>query len=98
MNKGLFFLKCAVFGLFALTVFGLITMFLWNWLIPLLFNGPVITFWQAMGLLLLTKLLFWGFGGKSHSHNCYPTSNAHQEHPWKQRFYEKFSNMTPEER
>ena len=96
MNKGLFFLKCAVFGLLALTVFGFITMLLWNWLVPLLFNGPVITFWQSMGLLVLSKLLFWGLGGKSHSGNCYTA--PHQEHPWKQRFYEKFSSMTPEER
>jgi len=29
------------------------TMSLWNWLIPLLFHGPVITFWQTVGLIVL---------------------------------------------
>jgi hypothetical protein len=36
---------------------------LWNWLVPELFNGPVITFWQAAGILLLSKMLFGRMGG-----------------------------------
>jgi hypothetical protein len=32
--------------------------FLWNWLIPLLFGLPAITFWQAMGLTALCRILF----------------------------------------
>ena len=31
---------------------------LWNVLIPQLFNGPIITFWQMLGLWALAKLLF----------------------------------------
>ena len=41
-------------------VFVSVVMYLWNWLIPDLFNGPVITFWQAFGLILLSKILFGG--------------------------------------
>ena len=57
------FAKCAVLGLLAITLLGVVTMLLWNWLVPDLFNGPVITYWQALGLLVLSKILFWGWGG-----------------------------------
>src|SRR6478609_10879411 len=50
----------AVFG----TAFVLATQYLWNWIVPALFAGPVITFWQALGLLVLSKILFSGFGSK----------------------------------
>lgn len=33
-------------------------MWLWNWLIPELFNGPTITFWQSAGLFILSNILF----------------------------------------
>ncbi len=35
---------------------------LWNWLLPSLFGTPEITFWQALGLLVLCRILFGGFG------------------------------------
>ena len=42
-------------------VIGLLSIFpimwLWNWLVPSLFNGPEITFWQTAGLYLLINLL-----------------------------------------
>ena len=31
---------------------------LWNWLIPTIFNLPMITFWQALGLNMLAGILF----------------------------------------
>ena len=42
-----------VFGALA----GWVVMTLWNWLIPALFTGPVIGFWQALGILVLSKIL-----------------------------------------
>ncbi len=33
---------------------------LWNWLIPDLFNGLVLTYWQTAGLFLLSKILLTG--------------------------------------
>jgi len=33
-------------------------MVLWNWIMPLIFDLPEITFWQACGLQLLATLLF----------------------------------------
>lgn len=34
------------------------TMYLWNWLMPKLFNLTTVTYWQAWGLSLLASLLF----------------------------------------
>lgn len=79
-----------------LTLMGLATMTLWNWLVPALFNGTVITFWQAIGVLALAKLLTgfagwgrWGHRGwYGHGHHGY----------WRKRWDEKMATMTPEER
>lgn len=67
------------------TAIGLLVMSLWNWLVPDLFNGPQITFWQALGLFLLSKLLF-GFPGKK--------GGGHWKHKWKH----KMANMSPDEK
>lgn len=61
MKKLLKVLKFLIFASIFLLVGGLITMVLWNSLIPLLFQGPVLTFWQTIGLLILSKILFGGF-------------------------------------
>ena len=46
-------------ALFAAAFFllGYITMHLWNWLMPELFHLPVINFYQAIGLVVLSKIL-----------------------------------------
>ena len=74
----------------AALVLVLLTFFvmnLWNWLMPALFGWKVITFWQAAGLLILSKILFGGFrggrGGPGH---------------WRRRMRDRWENMTPEER
>ena len=89
MNKGGIIFKWVALGLIAIAAVGTVTMLLWNWLVPVLFNGPEINFFQALGLLLLSKILFWGFG-KHHGHGKSPY--------WKERFYEKFSSMSQEQR
>jgi len=48
-------------GILAITIFGLGVMSLWNWLIPALFGGKLITFWQALGMLVLSRILVGGF-------------------------------------
>lgn len=50
------------FILFALAIaaFGYITMYLWNWIMPYLFQLPVIDFYMAIGLVILSKILFGG--------------------------------------
>jgi hypothetical protein len=83
--------KAVVFGVVAFTVFTAATMYLWNWLVPALFHGPVIEFWQALGLLILGRLLFGGFG---HGHR----GHCKGRHYWRKHWQEKMANMTPEER
>jgi hypothetical protein len=89
MKRGWWIGKFLVFGLAMLVLIGVVTMSLWNWLVPVLFSGPVITFWQALGLLALSKILFWTFGGKSHSQH---------RGSWKYYWKSKWDNMTPGDR
>jgi hypothetical protein len=63
---------------------GWVVMALWNWLVPnLFFGGKEISYMQAMGVLVLSKILFGGFRG----HGCHGR--------WKQH---RLENMSPEER
>jgi hypothetical protein len=90
MKRGKWILKALVAGFVFILVAGTVVMLLWNWLVPSLFNGPAISFLQALGLLLLSKILFSGWGGHRWRHAGGP--------PWRQRLHEKWSSMTPEER
>lgn len=89
MNKGWRILKWVTVAILFVVLFGGLVTVLWNWLVPVLFNGPVITFWQALGLLLLAKILLGGFG-KGH----WGGGGPH----WKHRYHQKLSSMSPEER
>lgn len=70
-----------------LAVGGEVVLHLWNWLLPGLFGWKAITFWQALGLLALCRILFGSFGG-GHGRG----SN------WRRRMDQRWQNMTPEER
>ena len=41
-----------------IVILGYPLMLLWNWLIPTIFGLPEITLWQALGLSLLSTILF----------------------------------------
>jgi hypothetical protein len=45
---------------------GSLVQWLWNWLMPLLFGLREVTFWQAVGILALSRILFGGFGFGGH--------------------------------
>jgi len=61
------FFAMAIAGIVGIAVIGGLVMLLWNWLIPTLFTGAgQIDYWRALGLLLLSKLLFGG--GRGHWH------------------------------
>lgn len=45
-----------------IAVGGVAVLQLWNWLLPPLFGVPEVTFWQALGILALCRILFGGFG------------------------------------
>jgi hypothetical protein len=51
----------AVLFVVVLAGVGFLVMGLWNWLMPALFGLKLITYWQAVGLLILSKILFGGF-------------------------------------
>ena len=54
----------AIMGIVALGIlFGFVIMWLWNWLMPALFGLSLITYWQAVGLFILAKILIGGCGG-----------------------------------
>ena len=67
-------------------VFGLAVKWLWNWLMPALFGLGAITYWQAFGIVILTKLLFGSFG----HHHDKPDS-------FKSKFHEKWHRSFGEE-
>jgi hypothetical protein len=82
-------LKVAVVVVIVLGVVSFVAMSLWNWLVPALFAGPKVTYWQALGLLVLSRLLFGGMhhrGPFGHG----PFGRRHLHAHWK--------HMTPEER
>jgi len=60
--------KIAAMGAAAVTALGFVVMSLWNWLAPAVFGGHAIGFWQALGLLVLTRILFGGFRGRPGGH------------------------------
>jgi hypothetical protein len=57
----------AILGIVLFTfIGGAIVMLLWNWLLPPLFGWHLITFWQALGILVLCRILFGGLGRHGH--------------------------------
>jgi len=56
--------RILAFGIVAVAVFGFLLMSLWNWLIPSLTGWHTLGFVQALGLLVLCRILFGGFGGR----------------------------------
>ena len=80
-------LKFFVLAVLAVAVLSIVVMSLWNWLMPAIFGSRLITFWQALGLLVLARILFGRFGGG-------PGRRMH----WRRRMMERWNQMTPEER
>ena len=59
-----------VLGISALAIlFGFVIMWLWNWLMPELFGLPALTYWQAVGIFILGRIIF-GSSGSGSSSNC----------------------------
>jgi hypothetical protein len=87
----------AVVG-FVLFVFlgGEVVRLLWNALLPPLFGWPAVTFWQALGLLALCRILFGGFGSRGHSAG--PRFRHRLAERMADRMAERCASMTPEER
>lgn len=89
IKRGALIIPIFIGGLF---LFTWIIMLLWNGILPGVITGvKVITYWQAMGILVLSKILFSGFG-RRHGGGGWRNKEKWME------MKEKFSAMTPEER
>ena len=72
---------------FLALLFGYIVMLLWNWLMPVLFGLTTITFLQAVGIVILARLIFGGFKhGKSETERHKPVKNRFFDR-WKDEFH-----------
>jgi hypothetical protein len=74
---------------------GELVMHLWNWLLPALFKWPQITFWQAVALLALCRILFGGLGIRG-GRGSHMRGRMGERMRW--RMQERWEQMTPEER
>lgn len=75
-------------GLFAISG---VVMWLWNAILPSVITGvTTLTYWQAMGILVLSKILFAGFrfGGHRKTHQHFAQNG----------FKSKFMEMSDEEK
>ncbi|MFO1425459.1 MAG: hypothetical protein U1F11_00490 [Steroidobacteraceae bacterium] len=88
-------LAMLVLGIAAIALFTLLVMSLWNALVPPLFHGPLLSFWQAAGLLVLSRILFGGL--RSGGHRGPPWARGRGGHG-RAAMLERWSKMTPEER
>jgi len=77
--------KIALMAVAGIAALGWVVMLLWNWLMPALFAGAAaVDYVQALGILLLSRILFGGFRGGCHGR-------------WKEH-RQRWESMTPEER
>ena len=79
--------KFVVMAAVFLAVLSFVVMRLWNWLMPELFGLHALNYWQALGLLVLSKILLGGLRG-----------GAGAKMYWRRRMMERWEKMTPEER
>jgi hypothetical protein len=95
-NTFYFILKAACTVVLSAVLLGFLVMYLWNWLIPSLFAGPSISFVEAIGLLVLSKILLSGFPKGKHKHcrHCGKGTRGH----WKSKLRQKLEHLNPEEK
>lgn len=90
-SRRCFLIPVVLIGLFAISA---LVMFLWNAILPAVSTLATITYWQAMGIFLLSRILFGGcrMGFRKHHRGIH----QHLEHhaPFRHRFME----MSDEER
>lgn len=79
-------LKIATIAILALGVFGLLVEGLWNWLMPALFGVRTITYWQALGVWILSRILLGGFHPRP------------SDRRWRAHLIDRWEKMSPEER
>lgn len=89
IRKAAKFLGYALLFIGVVALVGFVVMTLWNMLLPQILGVKAITFWQALGLLALCRILFGGPGGRS--------SGPYNQR-WKQKMAQRWQHLTPEQR
>ncbi len=88
VKRMIFIVPAAIVGmLLFIFIGGEIVLHLWNWLLPPLFGWRQLTFWQAVGMLTLCRVLFGGVSGRGFRRSYSG-----------RRMAERWEHMTPEER
>lgn len=88
-RKWILLAPLAILGLLLFVALGgEIVKQLWNWLLPPIFGWREITFWQALGMLLLCRILFGGFGGHGAHRSGRMTSEERER--FRERIRERF--------
>ncbi len=91
-RKGLWFVFGLPFMLVFLALASLILMLLWNGLVPAIFGLKAIGYWQALGLLVLARILFGNLGRGPRTY----FSRRRQFERWK-RWREEHPEFNPHE-
>lgn len=86
IRKGLL---VTTFVIVAILLVTLVVMGLWNAILPVVLGVKTITFTQALGILVLSKILFGGFRGGW---------GGGRGREWRQNMKAKWETMTPEQR
>lgn len=91
-RKWVFLAPVAILAILLLVaVGGAVVQQLWNWLVPPIVGWRAITFWQALGILVLCRILFGGVGRHGSGHSRIRRRLS-------ERMAERCEHMTPEER
>ncbi len=84
-------LKMGLIFVLALAGFSLAIMLLWNALLPAIIGVAAINYWQALGLLVLVRILFGGIGAgrhfRHHAHHGFRRNTLHEK--WEKMSDEK---------
>jgi hypothetical protein len=75
---------------------GLVVQLLWNWLLPPLFGVPAVTFWQALGVLALSRILFGGFGSSRGGRRWH--RGGHVRGRFRDRMRQRWHDLSAEDR
>jgi hypothetical protein len=87
-RKWFFIIPAAILAIpLFIAIGGEVVLHLWNWLLPAIFGWRYITFWQAVGILALCRILFGGHGWRGPGRSNF-----------RRRMSERWEKMTPEER
>jgi hypothetical protein len=94
IGTGIAILCIAGFGLFIW-----LFQYLWNWLVPGIIGWRAISYWEAFGLFILSKMLFkgitWNSNRGSHWNRHW---KAKWNEKWNAKWREKWDTMSPEDR